>query len=42
LKELNPQIVVEEVPVPTSDTLTQVEVELNPHTIVDEVQQPKE
>jgi hypothetical protein len=33
---------VEEVSVPTSDILTQVEVELKPHIVVDEVQQPEE
>jgi hypothetical protein len=42
LEEPNPQIVVEEVLVPSSSTSTQVEIELNPHTYVDEVRQPEE
>jgi hypothetical protein len=33
---------VEEVLVPSSSTSTQVEIELNPHTDVDEVRQPEE
>ena len=42
LEEPNPQVAVEEVLVPSSSTSTQVEVELNPHAVVDEVQQPEE
>jgi hypothetical protein len=42
LEEPNPQIVMEEVLVPSSSTSTQVETELNPHTDVDEVRQPEE
>jgi hypothetical protein len=38
LEEPNPQIVVEEVLVPSSSTSTLVETELNLHTDVDEVQ----
>ena len=38
LEEPNPQVVVEEVLVPSSDTSTQVEIELNPHTVADQVQ----
>jgi hypothetical protein len=42
MEELNPQIVVEEVLVPSSSDSTQVETELNPHTDVDDVRQPEE
>jgi hypothetical protein len=42
LEEPNPQIVVEEVLVPSSSASTQVEIELNLHTDVDEVRQPEE
>ena len=37
-----PQVAVEEVPVPSSSTSTQVEVEQSPHNVVDGVQQPEE
>jgi hypothetical protein len=40
LEEPNPQVAVEEVLVPSSSTSTQVEIELNPHRVVDQVQQP--
>ena len=42
LEEPNPQVVVEEVLVPSSSASTQVEEELNPHTVVDEVRQLEE
>jgi len=42
LEEPIPQVAVEEVLVPSSDTSTQVEVELDPHIVVDRVQQPEE
>ena len=41
LEEPIPQVAVEEVLVPSSDTSTQVEVELDPHIVVDRVQQPE-
>jgi hypothetical protein len=42
LEEPNSQIVVKEVLVPSSSASTQVEIELNLHTDVDEVRQPEE
>jgi hypothetical protein len=42
LEELNLQVVVEEVLVPSSYASTQVETERNPHTDVDEVRQSEE
>jgi hypothetical protein len=42
LEELNPQIVVKDVLVPSSSASTQVEAELNPHIDVNEVRQPEE
>jgi Reverse transcriptase (RNA-dependent DNA polymerase) len=42
LEEPNPQIVVEEILVPSSSTSTQVETELNMHTDVAEVRQSEE
>ena len=42
LEEPSPQVAVERVLVPSSSTSTQVEVELNPHDVVEEVQQPEE
>jgi hypothetical protein len=42
LEEPNPQIVVEEILVPSSSASMQVEIELNLHTDVDEVRQPEE
>jgi Reverse transcriptase (RNA-dependent DNA polymerase) len=42
LEEPNPQIVMEEVLVPSSSASTQVEIELNLHTDVDEVRQHEE
>jgi hypothetical protein len=42
LKEPNPQIVMEEVLISSSPASMQVEIELNPHTDVDEVRQPEE
>jgi len=41
LEEPNPQTDVEEVLVPSSYTSTQVEIELNPHSVVVQVQQPE-
>ena len=41
LEEPNPQTDVEEVLVPSSYTSTQVEIELNPHSVVAQVQQPE-
>jgi hypothetical protein len=42
LEEPNPQVAVEEVLVLSSSASTQVEEELNPHTVADEVRQPEE
>jgi len=41
LEEPNPQTDMEEVLVPSSYTSTQVEIELNPHSVVVQVQQPE-
>jgi hypothetical protein len=41
LEESNPQVVVEEVLVPSSSTSTQVEVEQDPQIVADQVQQPE-
>jgi hypothetical protein len=42
LEEPNPQIVVEEILVPSSSASIQIETKLNLHTDVDEVRQPEE